>query len=269
MTRSVAVLMTAHNRCAETVLSAQAILAQAGSDVEVDVFLTDDGSTDGTAAAVSALGPRVHVIQGDGYLFWAAGMALSERAAMRANPDYLLWLNDDTVVDEGALGTLLSVAAEEPGAIVVGATRDPLSGEPTYGARIRTSTWHPQRFVRLPVRDTVSSADTFNGNLVLVPIEARRRVGPIDDLFPHAYADDDYGLRASAVGVRILQAPGTLATCRRVSSDAPGGGLSGWRGRQEPKGLPWRAQVRFMRRHAGPAWPVIAAGQQLAWLLRR
>lgn len=264
---TVAVVMTAHNRRDITIAAVESVLAQVLDEGEVAVFLTDDGSTDGTGPAVSSLG--VTVVNGDGQLFWAGGMAMAERAAWRTRPDYLLWLNDDTLLDDDALHRMVSVEGAHPG-VVVGATRDPLTGQLTYGGRRRESSWHPQRFSQVGISEHVQPVDTFNGNVVLVPAAVREAVGPIDDGFPHAYADDDYGLRVVERGFRISQAPGTVGSCRRSrNEDQPARGLARWRALQEPKGLPWRAQVRFLRRHGNWLWPFIAIGQQAGALIGR
>lgn len=235
----------------------------------MSAVVTDDGSEDGTAQALETLAD-VEVLEGDGSLYWAAGMAVAERRAVRGKPGFLLWLNDDTILDQDALSRLLATADLHPGAIVVGATRDPLSGDLTYGGRRRTSKWHVQRFERLPVRDVVQSADTFNGNAVLVPFAVQRRVGPIDDRYPHAYADDDYGLRANQLGIPILQAAGTVGACpANLPPPHRLMGLSAWRYEQQPKRHPLAAQWRFWRRHGGSAWPLILLAQEVSRVLGR
>lgn len=261
-------MMTCHNQRDMVLRSARRALTQGDSEIAVEVFLTDDGSADGTAEALSGLTGSIHVISGSGGLFWAAGMALAERSAWKTHPDYLLWLNADTVLDPGAVRRLVEVEGKWPGAIVIGATRDPESGQLTYGGRVRASRWHPQRLQRLPESDQIQLADTFNGNVVLVPRTARSLVGPIDGAFPHAYADDDYGLRAHDAGVTMVQAPGTVAQCSPNPEPARfQRGPSAWRALQQPKGLPWRAQIRYLRRHAGPGWPLVFAAQQASVLL--
>lgn len=264
---TVAALICCHNR-RETTLASLRALFSGPTTAHLRAFLVDDGSTDGTTQAVQAQGWPVKVIAGDGSLFWAAAMALAERSAMQVGADFLLWLNDDTVIDETALDSLLSVSADfDHAAIVVAATRDPETGDLTYGGRRRTSRWHPQRLALMPPSPSPQTAETFNGNLVLVPRRVRLKVGPIDGLFPHAYADDDYGLRATRLGISVIQAPGTLATCPRPEEQARES--LPWSDLQQPQGLPLRAQARFFRRHGGPAWPLLVAGQQAKWLRNR
>ena len=262
--------MACHNRRDTTVRCLSALRAQEGCSGSLSLFVTDDGSTDGTSEAIKAVWPEATIIQGTGTLYWAAGMALAERSAVRHRPDYLLWLNDDTLLDPDAVPRLLAVSRDEPAAIVVGATVDPETGEGTYGGRTRID-YHPQRLARLPLATHVQRADTFNGNVVLVPWRARVAVGPIDGAFPHAYADDDYGLRATAKGVPIVQAPGAVGTCpRNPAKPSSSGGLGHrWQRLQSPTGLPWRAQLRYLRRHGDWRWPLILGAQIVKWVVPR
>jgi GT2 family glycosyltransferase len=259
---TIAVLMATRNRRDQTLSCLESLFASAeAASTDVHVWLTDDGSTDGTPESVRELFPSVTVLAGDGTLYWAAAMARAEQAATAADPDYIMWLNDDVVLDSDALSRLLAVARSTPHAIVVGAMRDPVTGAMTYGGRRRAGR-HPQRFVFVPPSTpTAQPCDTFSGNCVLIPRTAHRRVGHIDSAFPHAYADDDYGLRARAAGVPILQCPGTVGSCEGNPPPAlPRGLRSRWVHLQSPKGLPIQAQVRYLRRHGGALWPVWLVG---------
>lgn len=263
----VAVIMTSHNRRSLTVESIRCVLEQRiDARVAVRVYLTDDASADGTAEAVAAMDKRISVISGSGFLFWAAGMARSEAVASSDGFDFLLWLNDDTFLFPDALQLLLGVSEQNPDAVVVGAAIAPGTDTAVYGARRRLSKWHPQRFELLPLASEVQEADTFNGNIVLIPRTVHDRVGAIDGAFPHAYADDDYGLRARAAGLAVLQAPGAAGECTPNPQCAPIRGWAAWRDAQTTKGLPLRAQIRFFRRHGGVLWPVTLFAQQILML---
>lgn len=259
--RHLAVLVAAHNRREQTLAALDAVETSARvAGVSFRVFLTDDGSTDGTQGAVAERFPTAVVIQGTGSLFWAAAMRLAEDHASLEPADYFLWLNDDTVMDSDALRVMLSCSDGNPRAIIVAALRDPQSGEVTYGGRKRLGA-HPQRFALLGESSRPQFADTFNGNLVLVPRVCHADVGPIDGSFPHAYADDDYGLRATSKGIPIIQPPGTLGVCARNPVSAPPSSLrERWALIQSPKGTPFAAQARYLRRHGPWWWPVILFG---------
>lgn len=253
--RRLAVLMACHNRREQTLSCLRSLTKQEPAGTELRVYLTDDGSTDGTATAVAAVDLPLRVIAGTGELFWAAGMALAEREAVRDNPDLLLWLNDDVILDPDGLARLLAVHEQSPGVIVVGDVRDPDTGVKTYGGRNLLGR-HPQRFSPVSPGDQVQQVSAFNGNVVLIPRAVRKIVGPIDGVFAHAIADDDYGLRASKLGVEMLCAPGTVGSCAlKLAGPVPSGVRGVWKQLQAPASLPWRSQVRYLRRHGGIGWP--------------
>ena len=267
---NLAVIMTCHNRREATVASLRSLAASVDRSpgLAYRVFLLDDGSTDGTADAVASLALPVTVLPGNGDLFWNRGM-VHAWAAARAHEDaydgYLL-LNDDTVLDEQALPTLLRTDAEyEHRAVVVGAIRDPDTGRVTYGGVRRTSRWHPGRVARLPRSDGAQQADTFNANCVYVPSDVCEAIGILDPVFHHAIGDFDYGYRATRHGFPVIVAPGTVGACARN----PVAGT--WRDPAvpirrryallaSPKGLPRLEWQEFLRRHGAP-WP-----RALAWL---
>jgi len=54
----------------------------------MDVFLLDDASPDGTADAVRAAFPTVHVFDGTGTLFWSGGMRAVFGEVLKRDYDY-------------------------------------------------------------------------------------------------------------------------------------------------------------------------------------
>src|ERR1039457_1924637 len=105
MTR-IAVLMTCHNRRTATLACLSSLENQINnSDFSLTTYLVDEGCTDGTAEAV-ANHPKIHIIRGDGNLYWNRGMQLAFSTARRDNHDGYLWLNDDVVLDQDALSRL-------------------------------------------------------------------------------------------------------------------------------------------------------------------
>jgi GT2 family glycosyltransferase len=263
MTFNLAVLLTCHNRRDKTLACLEALLPQNDS---LQVYLVDDGSTDGTGAAVQTHYPQVKVIPGNGNLFWNGGMSLAFATAMQSNYDYYLWLNDDTLLYPDAISRLLETAQQHDRAIVVGAVQDPQSGILSYGGYRRAQGWHPLKFELVPPQDTAQPCLTFNGNCVLVPRSAVEAIGNLDPSFTHSTGDLDYGLRFQQQGGSVWLAPGFLGNCeynplRHQAWEAAGLSLrERWHKINQPRGLPMREWQVFARRHAGVFW-------RLYWLL--
>jgi GT2 family glycosyltransferase len=261
MTRVVA-LLACHNRRDRTLRSLESLFAQEVEGIAVGAVLVDDGSTDGTSDAVRSRFEDIEIVRADGSLYWARAMALAEQHAMAHRPEFLLWLNDDVVLYPSALRTLVATDQADGGArIVAGYTVDPATGVPTYGGASRVD-WHPLRFrLVVPAESRATSADTFNGNVVLVPRAISQAVGGIDGRFEHAFADYDYGLRARSLGFEIVVAGAAVGECRRDYEAAR------WRDSSLPlvaryrlmlgrKGVPIASSARYLRRHGGALWPV-------------
>ena len=102
------VVLTSHNRRERTARSIRSVFAQVVDiPIRLDVILVDDGSTDGTKQRIRKEFPQVTVLSGDGSLFWSGGMRRAFAAALEQQPDYVLWLNDDTNLYRDAINRLL------------------------------------------------------------------------------------------------------------------------------------------------------------------
>jgi GT2 family glycosyltransferase/glycosyltransferase involved in cell wall biosynthesis len=265
---TISALLTCHNRREHTLACLESLRANAIPGITVDVHLVDDASNDGTAEAVAAAYPEVEINRGTGDLFWGGGMRLAFTRAVPARPDYLLWLNDDVVLDRDALERLLATyatlcAGRQSLSVVVGSTRDPQTGATTYGGVRRTSRLRRMAFALVMPTDTPQSCDTMNGNVVLIPRSVYSVMGNMDERFTHAGGDTDYGLRARSAGCQVFLAPGHVGTCS-VNSRA-GTFRDETLGRRErlrlvasPKGLPVAEWAALCRRHGGPLWPALA-----------
>ena len=263
MSTRIAVLLTVHNRRPTTLACLRTLFAQPlPVDHELIVYLVDDGSTDGTTAAVNAAFPEIQVIPGDGNLFWCNGMRLAWQHAAQTNPDFYLWLNDDTTMLPGAILQLLESHQQAcqlgtDAVIVVGACRDPLTGKRSYGGKIRPGP-HPLILRDLEPTGQISACNTFQGNCILVSNQVYQRVG-IMDTFHHGFGDIDYGLRASAAGCAIYMTPQFIAECE--ANPVPSYWYKGpgrrvrWRLLNSRKGMPPADWYKFARRHCGWKWP--------------
>lgn len=267
-TLRLAVLMTCHNRRAKTLACLENLFKQKiSSNVEIQVYLVDDGSSDGTGDAVRINYPVVKIIQGSGDLFWNGGMRLAFREAMKYDYDYYLWLNDDTMLYPTAIDTLFTTSESliqqgHTQAIIVGSTQDPITGVLSYGGVINSCWWHPLKFQLVEPSEEIKPCLTINGNCVFIPREVVQIVGNLDSTFIHSTGDIDYGLRTYQQGGSVWVAPGYVGTCefnglRHQAWDEPNLTLrQRWQKINQPRGLPIYEWKVFARRHAGLIWPI-------------
>jgi GT2 family glycosyltransferase len=265
------VIIACHNRRDLTVESIGRFSRSAVRLAEVGFTVLDDGSTDGTSDALLSMREAVTIARGDGKYFWARGMAQAEAEVLLTarDEDWIVWLNDDVVLDADALSRFVDAASQAgKESIFVGSMRDPESGRPTYGG-LRRAGVHPLRFDLIqPSRDAVS-ADAMNGNLVFLRAATARRMGGIDGAFSHALADIDYGLRARKMGIDLIVLPGTFGSCARNASPPPVSIWEEWRRFIGVKGggNP-RSTRRFLRRHSR-YWLIPYLATYILWWSRR
>ena len=145
--RRVVAVLAAHNRREMTLACLRSYFTQEAPGIELRAVVVDDRSFDGTGDAVSTAFPAAEVISSSGDLFWARGMVTAEASAMRSDPDYLLWLNDDVRLYPDALRRLLRAAEVFPRhpVLLAGSVCDPETGVTTYGGQRRRD-WHPLRY---------------------------------------------------------------------------------------------------------------------------
>lgn len=256
-----AVLMTCHNRRDTTLACLQALYQQNAS---FDVYLVDDGSSDGTSDAVRTNYPEVKSLEGNGNLFWVGGMRLAFSEALKDGYEYYLWLNDDTILEPDALSSLLETheflkKRDYLNSIVVGSVKDPVTGKYTYGGRVRSKRRFSHTFEAVEPSKEPKECDTMQGNIVLIPHAVAKKVGNLDTAFTHQRGDLDYGLRARKLGCSIWVAPEYLGTCSQNSV------RGSWADTSLPihkrlqkafqvKGFPIREWTIFTKRHSGFFW---------------
>ena len=253
--------MTCHNRCDITLSCLQTLYQQKAI---FDVYLVDDGSSDGTAEAIKQEYPEVKILKGNGQLFWGGGMRLAFATAMEHKYEYYLWLNDDTFLNPDAISKLLETHQflSKQGyakSIVIGSVTDPVTGELTYGGRIPSKRLFSFKFDSIEPGKEPQECSTMHGNCVLIPDSVAEIVGNLDPAFIHAMGDLDYGLRARQLGCSVWIAPGYAGTCSKNSAvnswaDA---NLSSFKRLQkaiQPKAFPIKARATYTRRHNGVFW---------------
>jgi GT2 family glycosyltransferase len=222
----IAVLIATYNRVAITLTGLASLFdaINAQSAATFEVFLLDDASPDGTADAVRAHFPQVHVIDGTGNLWWVRGMDVAYRAARAAGTDwdaYLLY-NDDVQLRPDALGEMVQTFTKlnDEGRAALYGPMCTSTGRPSYPGRSinprHNPLWKPfapRLLMETPPNGTLRTCDTFHANCLMVPGDLMDRLGGMDPAFLHRHGDTDLGFRLARLGCRNLVMPDYVGVC--------------------------------------------------------
>lgn len=226
----IAALLTAFNRREKTIACLQHLFdalekynREADNEgIALTVFLTDDGCTDGTAEAVRQTFAEkdIHILQGNGSLFWAGGMRLAWQAAIDSGTtwDFFLLLNDDTNVYHNMFAELFE--ANEYGYQQTGryglssgiACQPGNKAEITYGGMNFVNKTKGRQTILQP-SGKPQHIDMVHANILLVHASAIQTMGIFYDGYIHGCADIDYGMTAHRHQLPVFSTANVCGEC--------------------------------------------------------
>lgn len=257
MKQSIAVLITCHNRKAKTLACLDALYnANLPDNLEIDVFLVDDGSTDGTYEAIKSMFSDVNLIKGSGNLFWAGGMRLAWETALKNHDfNYFLLLNDDVILfpDYFSNIQLIINTPNSDNSLYSAATIDQETNEITYGA-LKVKRKYPfPKYEKLYPNGQLQECDMTNANILLVSCKITKTIGILDSRYTHGIADYDYSLRARKAGFSAYLLPKVHGFCSDDHGNnwAPSSHSIKQRIQylKSPKGLAYKEYLFYIKRH--------------------
>lgn len=220
---------------------------------ELEVILVDNGSRDGTVEAVSgAFAGRVKIIANGRNLGFSRGNNVGIRFALANGADYVLLLNNDTLVDKDMVSALAATLSSSSDIGIVGPKIyyvDP--DNLIWSAGGEVSLWRG-RAKHLGIReedngqyDQTKDVDYVTGCALMVRKEVIAAVGMLDPGF-HAYFEDtDLCMRARKAAFRVVYEPkGKL--WHRISQSS--GGQLGYRKISRK----FRSHLRFFYKYTKP-----------------
>lgn len=190
-----AALLTCHNRKEKTRKCLSSLLS-VGADF--DVYVVDDGSTDGTYEMIRHCFPKVNIIRGNGDLYWSRGMHAAMKEAVKKDYDFYIWLNDDVELMHFFWDELKMCSESYSGkSIVSGLVGCSGRDGVLYGG-------YDDANHLLQETGETQNIKYMNGNVVLIPRTAVRKIGIIDPVYHHDLGDVDYGLTAQEHGIKVI-----------------------------------------------------------------
>lgn len=190
----IAVLITCFNRRKITKRCLESLQA---INVNVDVFIVDDGSTDRTSEMISSKFTKINLIKGEGNLFWNRGMHKAWSEAIKNEYDYYLWLNDDVILYNNSFEEIIDCSnLKKDDVIISGVIESHSKDRVIYGG------YDEKKNIIVP-KGEMKEIKYLNGNFVLIPRQVFDKIGNLDPIFHHDLGDVDYGLRAQKEGVMV------------------------------------------------------------------
>jgi GT2 family glycosyltransferase len=209
------VIVVLVNLCREEDTAACIRSLQASECTALEIVLVDNGSPDGSGARLRAAFPEVIHLALPENTGFTGGNNCGIRFALDRGCDYVLLLNNDTVVEPACVSRLVEAMRTNPGAGAVGGKI--LFHDAPDRIWFAGGDFSPLRAAGLhrfegaadpdPTGGSVEEVSFLTGCCMLIPAAVLREVGAFqEDLF--AYVEDlELSLRLRAAGYRLLYVP--------------------------------------------------------------
>lgn len=190
----------------------QSLLAMEGDAFEI--LLVDNGSQDGSLERLREAFPQIGVIANGRNLGFASGSNVGMKRALDQGADYVLLVNNDTVVNPDLLAELLAESKRNPKAGMV-SPKIYYADHPDriWWAGGTFSLWQgiPRHLGRKEQErgryETVRTIDWATGCVLLISCAALRETGLFDEKIVANAEDLDLSLRMRSLGWQIRYAP--------------------------------------------------------------
>lgn len=241
----VAIMVACYNRKELTKRCLDSLKNQVvGKDNQFDIFVYDDGSTDGTYEILVKEYPYVNLIRGKGGAYWCKSMYFLMDIAVKKNYDFYMMINDDVYFYTEAIEKMFQAyyaAGKNCG--IVGAFQSASSRECTYGGR-------DQQANLLSPNGQIQQCMWADWNCFLIDAEVVRKMGIIDGKYKHAWGDWDYSYRMIKNGFFIYETADYIGECEVNSTKNTYRDSTLGRGTRlkklfSPKGLPFASYMRY------------------------
>lgn len=218
---SISVIVLTYNNWAYTEACLNSLFTRTDYPGRLEVVAADNASSDETVERLrewATREPRLKLVLNESNLGFSAG---NNTGLAAATGDYLVMLNNDTVVTRGWLLSLLRHFQIDPTLGLLGPATNHIGNESKVPVHYESLSQMPaaSRVWTLAHMGQLYSMRTLAFFCVMMPRAVYERVGPMDETFGRGFfEDDDYCRRIEQQGLHLACADGVLVHHRLSAS---------------------------------------------------
>lgn len=211
------------------------------------ILLVDNGSTDGSIECFKIRYPEIEIIENRENLGFAEGNNVGIRRAIDEGADYVLPLNNDTIVDSHFIEKLIEIAENDPKIGILGPKIYYYDNPRRINSAGGTINWSTGvgKNIGIGEIDTGQFNDCLDveylmGAAILIKSELIRKIGGFDNEFFLLLEDTELCVRAQKAGYRTVFCPSSKIYHKE--------GISGEKS-PNPLYYMYRNRILFLKKH--------------------
>lgn len=185
------------------------------NDIEFEIVVVNDGSSDGTAEWIRDNYLPVHLLHGNGSLWWSGGINKGVDFALNTlNTEYILWWNNDIQPAADYFEQLIKLIDSIDVNIIIGSKIFILNENKIWGMGGKFNPHNGRRFMygeQQKDNDDYGRpifVDWFPGMGTLLHRKVFDKIGLLDEKnFPQYHGDSDFTFRARKAGFKLIAFP--------------------------------------------------------------
>ena len=179
----------------------------------LEIVVIVDGSTDGTFEMLENDFPDVHVVKGTGDWWYTKSMNKGFKYAEKFQPDYILTLNDDVVIEKNYVQSIFCDIKKVERDSIMGSASFTISKPHriSFSGVYKFISWRLKEYhyIKKYILQSPSSLSGIKPSVVLpgrgmlIPFEILKQLNYFDENFVQYGSDTDFTLRAYRAGIKV------------------------------------------------------------------